>query len=349
MSQNRLDIIVFSRGRENLLQSSLDFWGKQNFRFIILHNSKEGLPSSEFPANITYVSCKGIDFAGRAAMASKMLTSEYSLILADDERLNEIGLSKMLTVFDEDTSIASVGGRTISIMLNESMVKVNFPYKQMMDYKNIFDSPTERLHHHFRDPDMNELRTGAMYRIYRRREMQDMLTVFGNFHGISTPYCFQYAAEFLASYYGKSMYLNELYWIRNWDVPMVSGKNWNRKIMFSDWWKNNLYSSEKEKFCKALSLSTNFSSNEIREYFSEISESIFSHETRNLQQISSIRARLSRVYHKTMGKYRDTVPGASWKIDVIECLRKEWPELNFESEEATLRAIESLFIKKLDG
>jgi hypothetical protein len=143
---------------------------------------------------------------------------------------------------EQHPEISSVGGATLGVGKYGSTLTANYTYKNMIDYSNLHNSFFERLESHsFGQP---EYRTGAMYRLMRAEVMTLLLQTFSGLSKISTPYIFEVTGEIVVNGLGKSIYLNDLYWVRNWINHQVEHKDWNRKLYFQEWWGSEKYSEE---------------------------------------------------------------------------------------------------------
>jgi hypothetical protein len=86
----------------------------------------------------------------------------------------------------------------------------------------------------------------------RAETMRDLLNSFKFCDEIATPYINESTGEILLTIYGKSLYLNEIYWIRNWQEPEVQHKNWDRKLYFHLWWEGVEFTEQREKWITIL-------------------------------------------------------------------------------------------------
>ena len=246
-----ITVVILSRGREHELSRSIQYWNQTNFKVVILHNTKMPISQSFLASNIRYIILER-DYASRCARAIPEINTKYAVFCADDELLIPNGLSTMGNYLEQHPEISSVGGATLGVGKYGSTLTATYTYQNMIDYSNLHNSFFERLESHsFGQP---EYRTGAMYRLMRAEVMTLLLQTFSGLSKISTPYIFEVTGEIVVNGLGKSIYLNDLYWVRNWINHQVEHKDWNRKLYFQEWWGSEKYAEEREKWLDLLAL-----------------------------------------------------------------------------------------------
>jgi glycosyltransferase domain-containing protein len=244
-----ITVVILSRGRERELSRSIQYWNQTNLNVVILHNTKMPIPQSRLASNISYIVLER-DFAARCARAIPEINTRYAVFCADDELLIPSGLSRMGIYLEQHPEISSVGGATLGVGKYGSTLTATYTYQNMIGYSNLHNSYFERLESH--SFGQSEYRTGAMYRLMRTEVMILLLQTFSSLSKISTPYIFEVTGEIVVNGSGKSIYLNELYWVRNWINHQVEHKDWDRKLYFQEWWGSEKYAEEREKWIDLL-------------------------------------------------------------------------------------------------
>jgi hypothetical protein len=206
---------------------------------LVLDNSPNMLAEIPSDSQISYLYCPNLNFSQRALIASELIENKYSIICSDDERYTPSALEAMIKELDSKSEILSVGGHAIAVGTYGPLVYGNFVYSQMLHYENLESNNLNRLEKHF---GIQEFMwpIGAMYRIIRSESMKKLLTIFYHCQGISTPYIYEVTSEIVLTALGKSRYLDFIFWIRNWQTPAINQADWNRKLLFSEWWEDNL-------------------------------------------------------------------------------------------------------------
>ena len=155
----------------------------------------------------------------------------------------------MILKLNENIEFTSVGGQSLAVSKYGAMITGTLCYKDMLQYENLYDKPIDRLEHHL---DSSKNYIGAMFRMLRAATMIDLLTSIKYSDEISTPYIHEATSEILITIYGKSQYISEIYWIRNWQEPEVQHKNWDRKLYFHLWWEGIEFSEQRAKWITIL-------------------------------------------------------------------------------------------------
>jgi hypothetical protein len=266
-----------------------------------------------------------------------MLNSEYGLILADDERLIEAGVDQMLSVLRKNPFLASVGGRTLAVYFYRGLLKLHFPYKQMCGYVSQEKNCKTRLIRHMNG--LGFMPIGAMYRIFRTKYLVELLLTFSKLSNISTPYKFQFAAEYMSPVFGPSIYLDDLYWVRNWDTPMISKKDWDRNLTFFLWWEEESFKDERLQFCTLLSEKSKIPVEKVGAVFNCMFEDFGSRE-------EPVMGTLGKFKHFISSNYRSNEirrVGLDQLADRVGFeLRKEWPGMGDIHIKQASEAIQSL-------
>lgn len=250
-----IDILVLSRNREKQLISSLARLSLVPVRVIVAHNGEEEISSSLIPGNTTYLYLPGFTFGQRAKIIKEHLQSPYSLIMADDDGLVFSELEKLRNFLDMNPSYASVGGACVGAFLYGNQITGAISYSEMRGYKNNFSNPLERIEYQMKKGAGVRPTRAGLYKLFRREAMGKLLEVLANCESISTPYVYEVCGEIVSAWAGPSLYIDSLYWIRNWQTQIISDQQWDRRRTFPSWWEDFNFENEREIFSKNLATS----------------------------------------------------------------------------------------------
>ena len=239
-----VDVIVFSRERQDRLTKSLKLWSAQPFSFIILDNS-ENLLEIEFAKNINYVHLPGQNFGNRANKSIHFLNNPYAIICSDDESLIPFSIHHMINFLEMNRNFTSAGGRVIGAYKYGPRLTGAMAYSYMDGYLNRSQDVNVRLRKHLTSNFDGHKPIGGMYRLYRKEGMVKLLESFYFARNIQTPYIFEILGEIVSTSLGSTNSLDNVYWIRNWHDGMSIHPDWNRNKTFSSWWTNTLNQKEK--------------------------------------------------------------------------------------------------------
>lgn len=229
-----LQVVIFSRNRNEQLVESLRYWDKCGIQTLVLHNTQEPLNSFEIPNSTEYIVHQG-PFAERCEIASQLLKYEYFIIASDDERYLPTALANMVMVLEDCKELASVGGQAVAIMRYGLRFRTIPAYKSQINYQNEASEYQSRFKYHYANV---QNYSGAMYRVYRRKHFKRFLTLISQFANMETPYIFEVTSELFWTLIGPSKYINEVFWVRNWIVEPIQSGDWDRKLYFYEWSQN---------------------------------------------------------------------------------------------------------------
>ena len=244
---SEITVIIFSRNRPAELSRAIRYWSDLQVDCLVLDNSPNKLAEVPLSPLISYLYCPNINFSQRALIATELIKNKYSIICSDDERYTPTALETMIKEMNSNSEILSVGGHAVAVGRYGPLVYGNFAYSQMLHYENLDSNKLKRIEKHFRQKNL-DWPIGAMYRIIRSEAMKKLLTLFYHCQNISTPYVYEVTSEIAVTALGKSKYLDSIFWIRNWQTPAINQSDWDRKLLFSQWWENKKFIDEKVRW-----------------------------------------------------------------------------------------------------
>jgi len=267
MNLDEVTIVILSRDRNEVLAETLIYWSNYSISVLILHNSSTPLPSNKIPPNARYYNLN-INYGERAGHAAQLITTPYAIMSSDDEVFLPSAIIAAKDMLNNDNELVSVGGQTLAVGKYGSIYNMTIPYKFNLDYRNIGDSPAERLFIHFSGP--MGYRNGSLYRVIRSSALKQVLSVFSQLGNIPTPYIYEATGEILINGLGKSEYIKDLIWVRNWLNKPIQNNQWQRSNYFFKWvegekiqfelWKEKLNSFlfiKPERFNELINIFTN--------------------------------------------------------------------------------------------
>jgi glycosyltransferase domain-containing protein len=238
MDLRDVTVVILSRGREAELSKTLKFWSQFDISVLVLHNTEKPLESAISATKLKYVVAK-VPYGERCGLVAKYLKTKYAVLCSDDEVFLPSALMEMKCLLDEEPELTSVGALTVAVGKYGPSITGTFTYSGMRGYFNLEDSPICRLNHHFNQD--NGYRNGAIYRLMRKDLMASTMNLFSQLAQFSTPYIYEVSGEIFVNAFGKTKYIETVYWLRNWINSPVGHKNWNRKLYFKDWVEQDQY------------------------------------------------------------------------------------------------------------
>jgi glycosyltransferase domain-containing protein len=232
MDLRDVTVVIMSRGRELELQKTLEYWAKVEISVLVLHNTQKPLQFLKEMPNLQYVVAE-VPYGDRCGLVAHHLKTNYAILCSDDEIYVPSALASMKAILDENPELESVGGLTVAVGNYGPITTGNFTYSRMRQYSNQETSPQNRLNFHFRES--SGYKNGAIYRLMRKELMVKTMNLFFQVSSFSTPYIYEVTGEIFVNSQGKSIYIDEVYWLRNWINEPVGHKNWDRKLYYKDW------------------------------------------------------------------------------------------------------------------
>ena len=243
---DKLTIIILSRDRDIHLIKTINYYKTFNIRLLVLHRSKTSILPHVGYKKLKYLRINK-SFSSRCLIASELLNTPYAILATDDERYLPSTLEKMIQILADNRKISSVGGQVIAFFTYSKLLCGQRLYPYLQNYINNEKNLSDRLIKHFKVANEN-ITFSSMYRMYRRRDFNDMLKLFALGNGVSTALITEVSSEIFSLSRGQIYYLNDLLWIRNFMVEPINKSDWSRDTTFNKWWSDPIYSIEKSRW-----------------------------------------------------------------------------------------------------
>lgn len=251
MELEQLTILILARERHRHLLKTIRYYEKTKINILILHKSDKPLRAENFNKNIVYLNTNS-SYSERCSLAITKIKTSFCILSCDDELYLPSTLQNMIKTLTSNKRVKSVGAQAIATFKYGPMTCGNLPYRYLYKYENLSQDLETRVKKHYKVHG-NQVAFGAMYRMYRTKDFKMLLGILGSNKDVTTPYITEITAEIFSLYGGGVVYLNELLWIRNWNVKQVNASDWDRSLTFSQWWSDPRYSKEKRNWIRRMS------------------------------------------------------------------------------------------------
>jgi hypothetical protein len=201
--------------------------------------------------NIRYWFCPELNFSQRSRLAIEGLSGDFAMLLADDDRVVPSGVKSALSLLNKDSELQSVGGKVVGSYKYGNLITGSLAYMNMHNYRNISEDNFRRIKTHFSTPGF--IPQGSLYKIYRIEPFKRILRLISLFERITTPYIYELIGELSCASLGKTTFIDEIYWIRNWENELSQYPDWNRSSNLFDWWFSNANYEEIHQFISTMS------------------------------------------------------------------------------------------------
>lgn len=258
---DNLTVLILSHNRQHCLKEVLAFWEKHEIKTLVLDNSPRPLEHVALYKRCTYVHSK-TNFNDRSKKAMKLIKTKYVIVAADDELYLPKTLLKMANFLDANLDYASVGAATIAVWKYGPKIAAIWAYKKTLGYHNLGTNAHERVSYHTGNG-IEPTTSFFTCNMTRKEHLIDCLNLYGNAPILAT----DAISVLTICAAGKSYYLDDLYWVRNWNQFPKSHTGWDRSVYLHEWWEEYRGSNEWNLFESALNsfYQKKFSRNDFKE------------------------------------------------------------------------------------
>ena len=246
-----LTIVILSKDRNKFLKSTINFYSQFQIKTIAVHNCETPIPDAEIPINCIYVP-GSLGISQRLSQAAGKINTKYVVMVSDDEYLIPSALSKIVTRLQGDESLSSCFGQTVALNKYKEKMIGNLAYQSLRTYSNKSDSIIERVNYHLHQ-NSGGVPIGGVYRVMKHEIFKQLVAFYDKtFDVISCKYIFEVVADLYLTVSGKSEYLDEIVWCRNWINPSISDVSVNRSLYYYKWWEKIEYLQEKNTYINQI-------------------------------------------------------------------------------------------------
>ena len=248
---SELTIIIFSKDRNAYLKSAINFYSKFNINTIVVHNCKTSIAGAEIPANCNYLP-GSLEISQRLSQAARELSTKYVVMASDDEFLIPSALSKIVNKLKHDETLLSCFGQTVALNKYKGKMLGNLTYSSLRTYSNRNDSILKRVDYHLLQNSC-VAPIGSVYRVMKIETFKQLVLIWEKTLDItSCKYIFEIIADIYLLVLGKSEYIDEVVWCRNWVNASINDISVNRNLYYYEWWENIAYIEEKNNYINRI-------------------------------------------------------------------------------------------------
>ena len=257
----KLTIIILSKDREKELSQVIDFWSKTSCSVVIVHDSPNPLNLNTSNQKITYLN-SSLPILLRLALASKQITTPYTIICNDDEILLIDSLKKFINIMQHNAQIDAIGGQAISYNWAGKHLLGNRIYPHLLNFSNMNEIPINRIRATFKINNMMDV-----YLLFKSDQFKKIVKCCEQFYEFKIPVMYETMWAVFSSYFCCIRRMNDIYWMRNWFTPFHHSESYDRDLSWEKWCRDPKSKSEVSewiiKFKMVLSNETNLSEMQI--------------------------------------------------------------------------------------
>jgi glycosyltransferase domain-containing protein len=242
---NKLTIIIPTYNRQKIVLRAINYWSQLGATVHIFDGSVNPIKNIEnlkINKNIFYHH-NPISYIERMQLAIKYVNTEYCALCGDDEFYLESGINAVIQKLDQNLELIACAGRPVGFSYLSKKLKLKNVYIEQKRYSVSHEDYTERMIFHMRN-----YTPSTIYSIIRKNNwinaMQVATTKDYPVHAM-----FELQFEMMIALQGRSMVINNLYWLRNFDIKGIRNTPdlfLSSENNFKSWWieKNNIKEKE---------------------------------------------------------------------------------------------------------
>jgi glycosyltransferase domain-containing protein len=244
---SNLTLVIPSYNRQKYLLRSIEYFNNKSIKIVILDGTNTPIDEKllKVYSNIQYFHLP-ISFAERLAFSSKLITTKYVALLGDDDFFLKTGLIKLIEELERNNEIISCMGSCLNFNKKTNNIFYRPYYNEMYNYNILQNIAEERMYYH-----MSNYTCSSIYAVVRTEYWVKAVEIMGQelFQDPAIP---ELQFELTISYFGKSMVIPTLTWLRSNENLSISHNN---NIEFNSWWNDTSFSNDKNKLINILAKS----------------------------------------------------------------------------------------------
>lgn len=247
---DKITIVILSRGRNLYLERTVKYYISEGFKVLVVHQTDAKFRLKiKSPKLIYYKSSD--HYYERFIQAAKIVNTKYSILVNDDEFVFKQFIKKSIIFLDRNKSYATVCGKVLTFFMKEKKIFYDYGYKNFG--KEVLKSANikGRIIFHINNPSNHGYNS-----VMKSSDFKRIALFLKKFPHPGNIFFVEFCINLLIASFGKSKFLNSLYWLRSFENEWIDEKKWNRKTKFQNpylW----IEKQKKEKIKKYISILTN--------------------------------------------------------------------------------------------
>jgi len=248
---SKLTIVIPTYNRQAYALRNMQFWSGKEVTVYVMDGTARQIEEKHLSAisnNVKYYNSP-LPFTDRVKMAADLITTEFAVLIGDDEFLIPGGLEACIKVIESDGLIACLGrslyftfktGKIIAEPLNHEHGSPWHP--GFRNYKLLQNGPTSRIVDH-----MNPYLATTCYAVTRTDVWKTNIEALSKCNS-STSDSPEIALELACAYQGKSKVINHLMWLRSGENDPTQFADPEKYLSFGKWFDDPKFLAEKHLF-----------------------------------------------------------------------------------------------------
>lgn len=256
MLENKLTIIVPTKGRPSYAKRAYEYWSNSKFNVFIIDGSSQSLKLTN-NSNLSYIH-KPIPFPDRLAYISEKISTDYTCLCSDDDFHLFSSLQESIKYLDQNNDYSAITGLCLDFHVKEGNISYNLSGTGFKDFSLSSDSEIERVSSYMSNymPALTcSVMRSELWKISQNSYQSLDLPIFA---------LGELMVNWIASYAGKCKALNKIMWLRSQgeNIPIRGNiPSLDKKNRFYKWIESSNNIAEKIKLTDSLATILNEFSN----------------------------------------------------------------------------------------
>jgi glycosyltransferase domain-containing protein len=252
MTLSNLTVIIPSYDRQEFLLKQFIHWSDTHAKLIIVDGSIKPIAKNiqelfKQNGNTTYIHLEE-SVGNRLLVASKLITTPYTVTSNDDDFLIKSGVISSVEYLERNSKVVACRGQSIRayILNNKKTIKYTGIFNRYSDYEANQQQAIQRLQYAF------SRYNGATLFAVLRTDIWKKSWVKGYTKKYSSTNVSEFFQNIVVYIFGGVVCLPVPYSIITGAFPIVNNPTDNRNLLFSTWAKDSEYKNEKIGFINDL-------------------------------------------------------------------------------------------------
>lgn len=242
-----LTLVIPSYCRQDFVVRQCGYWHGSGVKVVIVDGSPQSLSAELL---IVINSLEGIQYLhlpikliDRLSRAASLIQTPYTVLCGDDEFLLMSGLSSAIRLLEQKTDSVACIGQSLWYYLVDHNANYKCRYGVGYDtykYQNSHEDPASRL-----KLAMENYNAATCYAVTRSEVWRKS---WGNLQDCSCAYAWEIQHALCTYIWGKLSSIDEVYWMRSVECSPPTTSDYDRALVFNDWWFSEEYKTETDRF-----------------------------------------------------------------------------------------------------
>ncbi len=240
----KLTIVIPTFGRQEFISRQIDYWSESSVSLIILDGSTHpwsGKNKIASDSKLIYHHSP-VSIQKRLGESLYFVTTEYVVLLSDDEFLLYSALEKCIDFLDKNPDFSCCKGQAIGFKWDGKITYGFEVYPGLKNYVVNSDNGSERMREH-----MSPYEMATLWSVQRRNVYENCMKAIGSGPAFSSAAASELQVSLISAFMGKVKVLDDLMWLRSFENSNTWGD-----MSVNEWWGDASYKAEHLRFQESI-------------------------------------------------------------------------------------------------